>query len=481
MLLTKLNDYVWSFGLVALILVTGLYYSFRMKFPQVRRLKSFVKASSKGTSSEKGLNQIQSFIFTAARSVGVGNIAGMATGIHFGGPGAIFWLWILAIFGSPIAMIEGIMAQTYKVEVNGEYRGGPAYYMDKGFKNKKLGHTFALFYAVVGVIAVTFLMPGVQTYNIVKGINLAFGVDMVITGLVFSILLGIIIIGGLKRIANVAQRISPFMAIAYFIMAIIVIIFNIEKLPATLTLIIKSAFGKDAIMGAIMGQAVIWGIKRGVFANEIGIGSSAITSGSAEVAHPVTQGMIGGLSVFMGTFFICTTSAIMILITNSYNVVDKLGNVVVEYLPGIEYGNAYVINAVNSVLPGIGEAFIAISVLCFSSVALLAYYLYAESDLIFLVGDKKRPILILKIFFVISIFIGSIASVDTVWTMGDMAHGLMAWINVFTLIFIGNQAVKIFKDYEMQEKLGKTPIFIPKKLELNDASEVWTNKNNNKK
>ena len=264
------------------------------------------------------------------------------------------------------------------------------------------------------------------------------------------------------------------MAIAYFIMSLIVIAFNIDKLPATLMLIIKSAFGKDAIMGAIVGQSVIWGIKRGVFANEIGVGSSAITSGSAEVDHPVKQGMIGGLSVFMGTFFICTTSALMILITNSYNVVDKVGNAIVEYLPGVEYGNAYVINAINTVIPGVGEAFIAISVLCFSSVALLAYYLYAESDLIYLIGDKKRPILILKIFFIISIFIGSIASVDTVWTMGDMGYGLMAWVNVFSIIFIGGQAVRIFKDYENQEKLGiKNPTFNPKKLGIKNASDVW--------
>ncbi|WP_019132930.1 alanine/glycine:cation symporter family protein [Peptoniphilus obesi] len=475
-ILNTLNNHVWGMGLVLMVLLTGLYYSFKMKFPQFRRFKLLVKSSSKGGDTEKGLNQLQSFIFTAARTVGVGNIAGMATGIHFGGPGAIFWLWILALVGSPIAMIEGIMSQAYKKEVRGEYRGGPAYYMEKGFKNKKVGNVFAKFYAVVGVFAVTLLMPGVQTYNIVKGINLAFNFNVVIVGLIFSIVFGLIIIGGLRRIGNVAQRVSPFMAIAYFSMSLIVIFFNITKLPATLALIIKSAFGKDAVFGAMVGQAVIWGIKRGVFANEVGVGSSAITSASADVDHPVTQGMIGGLSVFMGTFFICTTSALMMIITDSYNTVDKLGNFVVENLPGVEYGNAYVIDAINSCLPGIGEAFIAISVLCFSSVALLAYYLYAESDLIFLVGDREKPILILKIVFVISIFLGCLNDVDTVWTMGDMAHGLMAWINVFTLIFIGNQAVKIFKDYEEQEKLNIKPVFDPDKLGIHEASDVWRNK-----
>lgn len=474
-IINLINDKVWGMGLILLVLITGLYYSFKMKFPQFRRFKSMVDVSSKSKNSEKGLNQLQSFIFTAARTVGVGNIAGMAAGIYFGGPGSIFWLWILAIFGSPIAMVEGIMSQIYKVEINGEYRGGPAYYMDKGFKNKKVGRIFALFYAVVGVFAVTFLMPRVQTYNIVKGLNLAFGFNMKIAGLVFSAILGIIIIGGLKRIGNTAQRISPFMAIIYFIMSLIVIAFNISEFPRVIVLIIKSAFGRDAIFGAIMGQSIIWGIKRGVFANEVGIGSSAITSASAEVEHPVTQGFIGALSVFMGTFFICTTTAIMILITNSYNVVGMNKELIVNNLNNVEYGNAYVINAINTVLPGVGDGFIAISVLCFSSVALLAYYLYAESDLIYLVGEKKEPVLLLKIAFVISVYLGSTSSVDMVWTMGDLAHGLMAWINIITLILIGNQAVRIFKDYENQEKLGINPEFNPEKLNLNNVSDLWKN------
>ena len=228
------------------LILTGLYFSFKMKFPQVRRLKSFVKASSKGTSSDKGLNQIQSFIFTAARTVGVGNIAGMATGIHFGGPGAIFWLWILAIFGSPIAMIEGIMAQTYKVEVNGEYRGGPSYYIDKGFKNKKVGRILALFYSVVGVIAAAFLMPGVQTYNIVKGMNLAFNVNMVVAGFVFAIILGVIIIGGLKRIANLATSLVPSMSIFYIVVGVLVIILNIRQVPMIILQIFTEAFSFNA-------------------------------------------------------------------------------------------------------------------------------------------------------------------------------------------------------------------------------------------
>ena len=476
-LISKLNGMVWSMGLVLLVLLGGLYFSVRMGFPQIRRIKALIKASSeKSESGEKGLNQFQSFVLTAARTVGVGNIAGMATGIHFGGPGAIFWLWILAIFGSPIAMIEGIMAQTYKIEVHGEYRGGPAYYMEKGFKNKKIGRVFALFYAGVGVFAVTLLMPGVQTYNIAKGINLAFGVNMVVAGAIFTAVLALVILGGLKRIGNVAQRVSPFMAIAYFIMSLVVIAFNFDKFPGAIALIFKSAFGKDAIFGAILGQAVSWGIKRGVFANEVGIGSSAITSATAEVRHPVTQGLIGALSVFMGTFFVCTTSAIMIIVTNSYNVEGPGGKMIVENLPGVEYGNAYVINAINTTVPGIGAAFIAISVLCFSSVALLAYYLYAESDLVFLVGEKKGPIKILKIVFIISVFIGSITPVGTVWDMGDMAHGMMAWINIITLLLIGNQGVKIFKDYEEQEKKGQKPEFNPEKLGLNDVSNVWKNK-----
>lgn len=475
--ITYLNDKIWGLPLVILVLISGVYYSVRMKFPQFRRFRTFVKASSKGDKNfGKGLNQLQSFFLTAARTIGVGNIAGMATGLHFGGPGAVFWLWILALFGSATVMVEGILAQTYKKEVHGEFRGGPAYYMEKGFKYPGLGKVFAYFYAGVGVVAVTFLMPGVQTFNIAQGLELAFGIKMIIGGLILSAFLGIVIIGGLKRIGEVVQRLSPFAALAYLIIALIVIFANYSKIPSTFSLIIRSAFGWDAVLGAVVGQAIIWGIKRGVFANEIGVGTSAITSASSDVNHPVTQGMIGGLSVFVGTFFVSTTSALMILITNSYNVVTETGQKVVEYLPGVEYGNEYVMRAIDTVFPGFGAPVIALAVFSFSAVALLAYYLYAESNLMFIVGDRKGPVWLLKILFIISIFIGSITSADTVWTMGDLAHGLMAWINVITLLIIGNQAVKIFKDFEKQEKDNKTPIFDPEKLDLDNVSSRWQKK-----
>lgn len=472
-LLTTINDFVWGLPLVILVLLSGLYFTVRMKFPQFRRFKSFVKASTQNESSSKGLNQVQSFVLTAARTVGVGNIAGMAAGIHFGGPGSIFWLWILALFGSATVMIEGILAQTYKKEINGEYRGGPSYYMEKAFKNKKIGRIFALTYAVVGVFAVTFLMPGVQSYNITQGIELAFGVDQAIGGLILAALLAVVIIGGIKRIGQFAQRFSPIIAVLYLLIALIVIIFNYDKIIPTFGLIFKSAFGVDAVFGAIVGQSISWGIKRGVFANEIGVGTSAITSATSEVKHPVTQGMIGGLSVFVGTFFVSTMTALMILITNSYNVVGPDGNMIVEYLPGTAYGNEYIISAIDSVLPNLGAPIIAIAVLSFSSVALLAHYLYAESNLIFLIGERKKPVFVLQIAFIASVFLGSVISADAVWTMGDLAFGLMAWINVITLFVIGNQGVKIFADYEEQEKQNKEPVFDPDKLNLLEADKSW--------
>ena len=479
-ILNRINGVVWSMPLVILVLISGLYYSIKLGFPQILHIKDMVKAAGSANKSEKGLNSVQSFIFTAARTVGVGNIAGMATGIYFGGPGAIFWLWILAIFGSSISMIEGILAQTYKVEVNGEFKGGPAYYMEKGMKNAKLGKAFAVAYAVITVIGVTFLMPSVQTYNIVQGLNQAFGFNVVIAGVIFSAIMGIVIFGGLKRIGNVAQRLSPIMAILYFLMSVVIIIFNIDKFPGVIMLIIRSAFGMDSVFGAMFGAAVSWGIKRGVYANEVGIGTSAITSASAEVDHPVTQGMIGGLSVFMGSFFVCTTSAVMILITNSYNTIGSNGKLVVEHLPGIAYGNPFVTNAINTSLPGLGEKFIAISILCFAFVALTAYYLYTESNLIYLIGGSKLGIFIQRIFFIGSVFIGSVISADTVWTMGDIANALMAWINVIAILFLGNTAVKIYKDYNEQKKMKITPVFDGDKLGLKNVSDAWSSRYNKK-
>lgn len=477
--INSINNILWSMPLVFLVLGAGLYFSIRMKFPQARCLKQMIKATSSSKGSDEGLSSIQSFIFTAARSVGVGNIAGMATGIYFGGPGAIFWLWVLAFLGTTVALVETTLSQTYKRVVDGEYRGGPAYYLEGAIKNAGFGKFMGCAYAIVTAISVTFLMPEVQSYNIVHGLSDATGVNIMIYSVIFTAIIAISIMGGMKRIGNIAQRLSPLMGCAYVLMAILVILFNITKLPAVLMLIVKSAFGTDAIMGAIGGSAITWGIKRGVYANEVGIGTSAIASATAEVNHPAKQGLIGGLSVYIGTIFVCTTSAIMMLMTGCYNVVGPDGSsLLYEGLPGVAYGNGFVSAAIDSVIPGIGKIFVAVAILCFSFVALLAYYMYTESNVKYLFGANPVAVRLTQVFFVASIFVGCILSASAIWTLGDIGNALMAWVNVVGLILVGNTAIRIFRDYDNQKKNGiEEPVFDPDALDIPNVGEVWKKNN----
>lgn len=472
--LAKINDVAWGMPLVVLIVGAGIYFSIRMKFPQFRYFKEMIRIMSSGGDSKEGLSPLKTFIFTAARSVGVGNIAGMATAIYFGGPGAIFWLWVLALVGSAVAMIEAILAQTYRVKELGEYRGGPAYYMSKGIRHKTFGKILGCLYAVVTVIGVAFLMSGVQSYNIAHGFEDAIGISYKVVGAILALLMAFVIMGGLKRIGGTAKVISPVMAILYIIVTLIVVVCNIGKLPGVIALIFKSAFGVDQVFGAIVGSAVTMGIRRGVFANEVGIGTSAITGAVSEIENPVMQGLTNALSVFIGTFFVCTPSAIMMLMTGCYNVSDGSGVLLYEGLPGVEYGNGFVSASINSVLHGGGNIFIAVAIFCFAFVALLAYYLYSESNLLYLFKGSKTAVNILRVLFVAAIWIGSLLSADTIWTLGDIANAFMAWINVAALIILGNRGIKIFKDYDAQKKAGiEKPVFSPKKLGIGNECETW--------
>lgn len=476
-LLSRINDALWSMPLVILIVGAGIYFSIRMRFPQIRLFKEMIKTTSTAGSSQNGLSPLKSFVFTSARSVGVGNISGMAAALYFGGPGSLFWLWILAIFGCTVAGVEAILAQTYKEEINGEFKGGPAFYMRKGIKNETLGKVMAAMYAIAIVIGVVFLMSPVQSYNIANGISSAFHIPTLAVGVAFAILIAFVIFGGLKRIGDVANKIFPFMALVYVLLALIVIVTNIGKVPEVIGLIFKSAFGVHPVMGAIVGTAITRGVQRGVFANEVGQGTSAVTAATSTIDHPAKQGLIGSLSVFIGTFFVCTPSVIMMLMTGCYNVQGTDGVLLHEGLPGVAAGNGYVSASINTILPGFGELFVAIAILLFAFVALLAYYHYSESNLVYLVGGSKPAITVLRICFVGCVFVGSLLKAEIIWTMGDIAAGSQCWVNIIAVLLLGNVAIKIFLDYDRQKKNGvETPVFNPDALGLRNVSNVWRNR-----
>ena len=475
-LLHHLANRLWGLSLIFLILGVGVYYSVLMKFPQIRLIKEMFRLLKEHGASERGLSPLQSFVFTAARTIGVGNIAGMATGIYFGGPGSIFWLWVLTIMGSSIAILEGTLGQLYKRVINNKYTSSPAHYMAGGFRCRKVGRVFAIVYSLVMTLSLTFLMPGVQSYYIVQGLHQATHIPAVLLAMGLTLVLGLVIFGGLKRMGKTSQQLSPIAGLLYVGVSFVVIIVNIDKLPGVIALIFRSALGKDALFGAMLGSALQWGIRRGVHANEIGTGTSAVTSATSQVKHPAQQGLLGGLSVYIGTLFVCTTTTLMILVTDSYNVVGQTGEILFQGAPGVAYGNAFVANAIQSVIPipNFGHLFVAIAILIFSFVALTAFYLYAESSLSYLVGNRQSLFLILRALFLATVFGGTFVVSDTIWTLADIGNGLMAWTNMIALIFIGRQGVIIVNDYVAQRRQGiQAPVFDPTNLGLNIDDNVW--------
>ncbi len=466
-----LNGIIWSNWLVGLCLLTGIYFSIATRFLQVRLIKDMLRLLLKGKESEKGLSSFQAFALAASGRVGTGNIAGVATAIAMGGPGAVFWMWAIAFLGAGSAFVEATLAQLYKVEVDGQYRGGPAYYIERGMKVK----WYAMLFAISTVLATGFFLPGVQSNSIGSAVENAFGLSSAVSGLLVIVALALIIFGGVKRIGHAAQVIVPFMAVGYIIIASIIIIANLQSIPAVFALIFQSAFKLDATFGGIVGSAIVWGVKRGIYSNEAGQGTGPIAAATAVVDHPAKQGLVQAFSVYVDTWFVCTATALMILITGAYNVVDPSGGFIVENAPGLEIGPAFTQAAVDSLLPGFGSGFVAVALLFFAFSTLMAYYYYTESNLAYIIKSdtlRRKAIFIMRFVFLGAIFFSSLRSASLAWAMGDVGVGLMAWINLIAIIILSKPALACLKDYESQSKAGKNPVFNPKTFGIENAT-VW--------
>ncbi|MCG8540546.1 MAG: alanine:cation symporter family protein [Clostridia bacterium] len=474
-----LNNIIWSRALVFLCLGAGVFFSVMMKFPQVRLIRDMVDQLFAGESSDEGVSSFQSFAMALGGRVGTGNIAGVATAIGLGGPGAVFWMWAIAFLGAGSAYVEAALAQVWKEEIDGEYRGGPSYFIEKGLGQK----WYAIFFAISTIIAMGFFLPGVQANSIASAMSNAFGIRPAFTGIVVAALLGLIIFGGVKRIGRVAEVIVPFMAIIYIIIAIIIIILNIGKIPAVFSLIFSSAFGAQPVFGAIVGQAVMMGVKRGIYSNEAGQGTGPMAAAAAEVSHPAKQGLVQAFSVYIDTLFVCSATAFMIIITGMYNVADGVGGFVTENIPGIEAGPAFTQMAVDTLIPGVGRAFVAIALFFFAFTTLMAYYYYAESNVAYLARNFKNHKLVFNITRVVLLvmtFYGSINTAGTAWLLGDVGVGLMAWLNIIAIILLTKTGVATLRDYEEQKAQGIDPVFDPRKLGIKNA-ELWVKKLNSKK
>ncbi|SHH00898.1 alanine/glycine:cation symporter family protein [Tepidibacter thalassicus] len=472
-LVETLNGLIWSKELVYLCLGAGIYFSLSTRFLQVRHIKDMVKLLFGGSSSEQGVSSFQAFALSVSGRVGTGNIAGVATAIAMGGPGALFWMWAIAFLGAGSAYVESVLAQIYKVEKDGEYRGGPAYYIEKGLGIKWYAYTFA----IATIIAMGFLLPGIQSNSIALSLDNAFGIRPYISGGIIVVLLGLIIFGGVKRISRAAEIIVPFMATGYIFVALIIIALNITKLPAVIALVFKSAFAVEPAFAGIIGMAISWGVKRGIYSNEAGQGTGPQAAAAAEVSHPVKQGLVQAFSVYIDTLFVCSATGFMILITGMYNVYGKDGGFIVNNLGNVEIGPAYTQKAVETVFPAFGSGFVAIALLFFAFSTLMAYYYIAETNVTYLIRKGKSKILInlLRIVLLGSTFYGSIKTAKLAWGLGDIGVGLMAWLNVIAILLLRKPAFKALKDYEEQKAAGKDPKFDPVKLGIKNA-DFWIEK-----
>ena len=469
-----LNGIIWSSALIYLCLGTGLYFSLRTRFLQVRHFGHMLKIMREGKSSEAGVSSFQALTMSLSGRVGTGNIAGVATAIAIGGPGAVFWMWTVAFLGASTAYIEATLAQIYKeLDDNGSYRGGPAYYIEKAMGQKWYAWTFA----VATIIAMGFCLPGIQANSIVAAMNNAWEIPALLTASVLAIGLALIVIGGVKRIANFAQVVVPVMAAGYILIAFSVVFLNIDMVPTVTKLIINSAFGLDAGYGAIIGMAVAWGVKRGVYSNEAGQGSGPHPAAAAEVSHPAKQGLVQAFSVYVDTLLICSATAFMILLTGLYNVEGADGTYLYQGLPGVDVGPSYVQAAFDTVMPGFGSSVLAIALLFFAFTTIVAYYYIAETNVMFINRKVHRPWLanLLKVLVLTSVMYGGLKSADLAWALGDVGVGLMAWLNIVAIIILQRPALVALKDYEQQLDAGIDPSFDPEALGIAKA-DFWVDR-----
>ena len=483
-----INSIIWSPALIYLCLAAGLFYSVLTRFVQIRLFKEMLRLLVSGKSSDRGISSFQALAVSLSGRVGTGNIAGVAAAIGFGGPGAVFWMWVVALFGAATAYIEATLAQIYKEVDDGEYRGGPAYYLEKAMGQKWYAWVFAL----ATILACGVLLPTVQSNAIGNAIAQTFGTGnmiqtsmgvfsstKIITGLVIVLLLGFIIFGGVKRIASFAQIVVPFMALAYIITACVIIVLNIDQLPSIFSMIVSDAFTPMAGFGAAIG----WGVKRGVYSNEAGQGTAPHAAAAAEVQHPSQQGLVQAFSIYVDTLFVCSATAFMILITGAYNVGTPEAGFLIQNLPADVAANspAFTQLAIERMMPGVGNPFVALALFFFSFTTLMAYYYIAESNVVYIKRSIKLPgaITALKIVLMSAVFYGTVKAANLAWGLGDIGVGLMAWINIIGILiifFIGKPAIKALKDYEQQRKNDVEDFtFDPQKLGIKNA-DFWENK-----
>ena len=453
-LITQINDAIWGYVLIGGLIICGIWFTWKTKGVQFRMvgemLRLLADSATSGTDSlsdkdknQKHISSFQAFAVSVATRVGTGNLAGVATAIAIGGPGAVFWMWVIALIGSATAFIESTLGQLYKQRQKDSFVGGPAYYIKRGLHCNWMAYLFAV------LITITFGLSynSIQSNTICGAMYEAFGWNPLLVGSILSVVALIIIFGGLQRIANVSVVMVPLMAIGYFILVAVIIIMNIEHIPHVLKVIITNAFGLEQGVGGTIGATIMNGVKRGLFSNEAGEGSAPNVAAAATVSHPVKQGLIQALGVFTDTLLVCSCTAFMILISGLYSTPD---------LNGIALTQA----ALNSEIGAFGPTFIAIAILLFAFSSIIGNYYYGEANIRFMTSSNA----VLTVYRVFSggvlVMFGAMASLEIVWNLGDLCMAMLTACNLVAIVRLGKYAFKLLEDYRQQKRSGiKEPTF----------------------
>ncbi|MBR3886183.1 MAG: alanine:cation symporter family protein [Alistipes sp.] len=456
------NDLLWTYIMIAALIACALYFTVRSGFVQFRMIGEMIRqlANSNERHHEQGkhISPFQAFAVSLASRVGTGNLAGVATAIAVGGPGAVFWMWVIALIGSANAFIESTLAQLYKRRTEDSFIGGPAYYILHGLKCRWM----AVLFSVLTILTFGFAFNTVQSNTLCEAVENAFGISHVYIGIAITVMTLIIIFGGIQRIAKVSSVIVPIMALGYILLALTIVVLNISQLPAVLELIFKNAFGVEQVVGGGVGAALMQGIKRGLFSNEAGMGSAPNVAATASTSHPVKQGLIQSLGVFTDTLIICSCTAFIILMSGIELGGEMDGIRLTQEALTVQIGSA-------------GRIFVAIAIFFFAFSSIIGNYYYGEANIKF-VSSSKKVLNIYRTLVCVMVMGGAIMSLQTVWSLADLTMGLMTLCNIAAIVLLGGQVFTLLKDYRKQKSEGKDPVFRKseiKEFASNDAIECW--------
>ncbi len=468
-LLHHINEALWTYVLIGALVACGLWFTWKTRFVQFRMIgemfrlladsgKTVSSSGADGVAHERHVSSFQAFAVSVATRIGTGNLAGVATAIAIGGPGAIFWMWMIALLGSATAFVESTLAQLFKQRSLGSFIGGPAYYIMRGLHSKWMAYLFAV------LMTLTFGLSynSIQSNTICGAMQQAFGWQPLVVGIILSVVALVIVFGGIHRIAKVSSVVVPVMAIGYFVLALVIIILNIQHVPHVMKVIVVNAFGIEQGVGGSFGAMVMIGVRRGLFSNEAGEGSAPNVAATATVSHPVKQGLIQALGVFTDTLLVCSCTAFIILISGLYEVPELNGIALTQAALGSEVGS-------------LGPIFVAIAIFLFAFSSIIGNYYYGEANIRFITHDRT----VLQVFRVLSggvmVMFGAMASLDVVWSIGDVCMALVTACNLVAIVFLGKYAFRLLGDYRRQKRSGiKDPVFHRHQLpEIEQDIECW--------